>query len=110
MVFSKFQPKSTLNGGDFNLDKMEGFWREYGFGMLGIYKSDFDNSGGFDMNLHGWGLEDVHLVTNIVMRKKVKIQNQDILDIIVILYNLYITINNGPLIWSINMVPLIWSH
>ena len=54
---------------------MEGFWREYGFGMLGIYKSDFDNSGGFDMNLHGWGLEDVHLVTNIVMRKKVKIQN-----------------------------------
>ena len=61
---------------------MEGFWREYGFGMLGIYKSDFDNSGGFDMNLHGWGLEDVHLVTNIVMRKKVKIQNQDILYII----------------------------
>ena len=55
------------------MDKMEGFWREYGFGMLGIYKSDFDNSGGFDMNLHGWGLEDVHLVTNIVMRKKVKI-------------------------------------
>ena len=75
MVFSKFQPKSTLNGGDFNLDKMEGFWREYGFGMLGIYKSDFDNSGGFDMNLHGWGLEDVHLVTNIVMRKKVKIKD-----------------------------------
>ena len=69
------------------MDKMEGFWREYGFGMLGIYKSDFDNSGGFDMNLHGWGLEDVHLVTNIVMRKKVKVQNQEDLLIFLNFFN-----------------------
>jgi len=62
-------------GDVFNLNEEEGFWREYGFGMLGIYKSDFENSGGFDMNLQGWGLEDVHLVTNIVMRRMVKMKN-----------------------------------
>ena len=39
--------------------------------MVGIYKSDFDKSGGFDMSLQGWGLEDVHLVANLVLREKV---------------------------------------
>ena len=39
--------------------------------MVGIYKADFDQSGGFDMSLQGWGLEDVHLVANLVLREKV---------------------------------------
>ena len=62
----------------FDLSQREGFWREYGFGMVSLYQSDFASSGGFDMNLHGWGMEDVHLVTNFIMRGKVNLFNKNV--------------------------------
>lgn len=71
VVFSRFDPSATHQRDVYSLDPREGFWREYGFGMVGIYKADFDQSGGFDMSLQGWGLEDVHLVANLVLREKV---------------------------------------
>ena len=70
VIFSKFE-KSNPASADEPLAQDGGFWREYGFGMVSLYQSDFAKSGGFDVDLQGWGLEDVHLVTNFILKGNV---------------------------------------
>ena len=41
-----------------NFDNIQGYWRNHGYGMVAMYKSDYV---GMDLSIHGWGKEDVAL-------------------------------------------------
>lgn len=45
---------------------MTGYWRQFGFGIAAIYRSDMVNVGGFDLSIQGWGKEDVDLYTKFI--------------------------------------------
>ncbi|KAJ8287287.1 hypothetical protein GJAV_G00049810 [Gymnothorax javanicus] len=74
IVFSQYDPKVVYfggppppeSGGGFVFAKKSGFWRDYGFGISCIFKSDLLKAGGFDTSIQGWGLEDVDLFTKVI--------------------------------------------
>ena len=49
-------------GTHFSFEELDGIWRYFSYGMLSIYKSDFDRTEGFDVDICGWGLEDIEMV------------------------------------------------
>ncbi|XP_028973013.2 chondroitin sulfate synthase 3 [Esox lucius] len=71
IVFSQYNPKIVYAGNPpddstFVFTKKSGFWRDYGFGITCIFKSDLQKAGGFDTSIQGWGLEDVDLFTKVI--------------------------------------------
>ncbi|GCC37611.1 chondroitin sulfate synthase 1-like [Chiloscyllium punctatum] len=71
VIFSQYDPKivyggNPVNDNNFVFTKKTGFWRDYGFGIVCIYKSDLLHVGGFDTSIQGWGLEDVDLFTKVI--------------------------------------------
>ncbi|KAM7393445.1 hypothetical protein PAMA_008206 [Pampus argenteus] len=71
VVFSQYNPKvvyveNAPRENKFVLTKKSGFWRDYGFGITCIFKSDLLKAGGFDTSILGWGLEDVDLFTKVI--------------------------------------------
>ncbi|NXU58018.1 CHSS3 synthase, partial [Turnix velox] len=71
IIFSQYDPKVIYGGSPppnstFVFTKRTGFWREYGYGITCIYKSDLLTAGGFDTSIQGWGLEDVDLFTKVI--------------------------------------------
>ena len=65
VFFSQFDPDMIYDENHPNpeshwrLTERDGFWRIYSFGMVALYKSDFDKTGGFNLNIDGWGEEDL---------------------------------------------------
>lgn len=71
VVFSQYNPKivyaeNNPRDNKFVLTKKSGFWRDYGFGITCVFKSDLLKAGGFDTSILGWGLEDVDLFTKMI--------------------------------------------
>ncbi|XP_061164953.1 chondroitin sulfate synthase 1-like [Saccostrea echinata] len=71
IVFSQYDPSflcsfykiKPCHIDNFNLSADTGYWRNFGFGIASMYKSDLELVGGFDTSIQGWGKEDVDLYT-----------------------------------------------
>ena len=50
----------------YSIARENGHWGHYAFGMACMYKSDYLSTGGFDVNMMGWGGEDVELYEKVI--------------------------------------------
>ena len=66
-VYRLSEPPSYLK-----IRRPHGHWAYYSFGMICIYKSDYDSVGGMNTNIVGWGEEDVNFFEK-VLRKKLEV-------------------------------------
>ncbi|CAF3449858.1 unnamed protein product [Rotaria sp. Silwood1] len=72
IIFSQYDPhywetsQYEANFSSFNLRDDIGYWRQYGFGMLGTYKADLQSSGNWNVEISGWGKEDVEIYDKLV--------------------------------------------
>lgn len=55
------------------LKRQHGHWASYSFGMLCIYKSDYDEVGGMDTKIIGWGEEDVKFYEMVLKKKYLEV-------------------------------------
>ena len=73
VVFKLYDPRysHTKNpkSGKPPINRQSGHWFYYSYGMLCIYKSDYTAVGGLDIQIEGWGLEDVMLYDAILKAK-----------------------------------------
>ncbi|KAG5878296.1 hypothetical protein JTB14_017647 [Gonioctena quinquepunctata] len=75
IVYSLYNPKlfnKSYRNADYSsfnqdiIDEQTGFWRQFGFGIVSLYKSDYLKIGGFNLLISGWGFEDVTFFDNVV--------------------------------------------
>ena len=57
-VLCRGKPSCSARRTDFAFDEDYGMWRSFGYGIVGVYKHDVTNVGGFNTNIKGWGKED----------------------------------------------------
>ncbi|CAG0916335.1 unnamed protein product [Notodromas monacha] len=70
ITFSEYDPSfAGVDDDESSFGDERGFWRKYGFGIVGIYKKDLVAVGGFDRTISGWGKEDVDLFSRIAGTK-----------------------------------------
>ena len=48
------------------INDLDGYWRQFGFGIVALYRSDLLAVGGYETTIHGWGMEDVALYDRFV--------------------------------------------
>ena len=65
IIFSQYKSRQSLTD-NFLITDRQGFWRNYGFGMVSIFKEDFEKSGGYDQEIVGWGMEDVKFCDQVL--------------------------------------------
>ena len=80
IVWNQYDPKIITDGNppgrdpqtifnertkEYSINRWTGFWIHYGFGMICLYKSDFDGVGKFP-EIAGWGGEDVGIYRNFI--------------------------------------------
>lgn len=51
------------------ISRQHGHWAAYSYGMLCMYKADYDATGGFDSSIEGWGGEDVEFAQRVLRKK-----------------------------------------
>lgn len=70
IVFSQYDPKvvygKTAKQDKFTINEISGHWRQYGFGIVSLYKRDYHIVGGLDLSIQGWGKEDVEFFEKAV--------------------------------------------
>jgi chondroitin sulfate synthase len=71
IVFSEFDPhfsyeRASILRNHFIVNSDSGYWRQFGFGIVSVYKSDLKSVGGFNTGIRGWGKEDVDLFDKFV--------------------------------------------
>lgn len=71
IVFSEYSPETwsdndRLLSDAFHYGRRRGYFRHFGFGLVSIYRDDLDLVGGLNVNIQGWGLEDVDLFEKCV--------------------------------------------
>lgn len=68
IVFSQYSTQFIPYKGSNSLDIFDsrGYWRQFGFGIVSLYNSDLQAVGGFNVSIHGWGMEDVNLYDRII--------------------------------------------
>ena len=75
IVFSKYDPKyerlnnSMLKDSENEFSCLKGTWCSAGYGMIGVFKSDFIYVDGFDTKIKSWGKEDVNFVERVLKKK-----------------------------------------
>lgn len=77
IVFNQFSDNIKVNNPKkieiFEISQENGMWRDVGFGMVGVYKSDWRKVGGFDVSLVGWGKEDVDFYDRFIRKANLSI-------------------------------------
>ena len=63
MVFTPIIVKMRCGANPANL---VGLWQVFGYGIIGLYKSDWDRAGGFGIDKTTWGGEDYALMDQLV--------------------------------------------
>ncbi|KAH0814642.1 hypothetical protein GEV33_008149 [Tenebrio molitor] len=51
------------------VDEDNGFWRQFGFGIVSLYKSDYVTLGGLNLLISGWGSENVTFYDEAIKSK-----------------------------------------
>ncbi|XP_070565711.1 chondroitin sulfate synthase 1-like [Ptychodera flava] len=56
-----------------DINKHNGFWIHYGYGMVCMYYEEYRTVGGFNVKIRGWGGEDVDLYKRFIRHPHIKV-------------------------------------